>query len=164
MRSPPFGLVAQLPAALPHAPTQPPPKMCPMPRPTQLRSRPPLWRVLLLLGLLTGLLGMHGLSPGGGLHSHEAMRSAHPATAAVSAGVGVSIDQACHDGCGSGHLHHADATCASGAVSGGPVLPALAPDPAFTAVGDDKPCADALASQDGARAPPSLSELQLLRI
>lgn len=141
--------------------------MCPMSSPTQLRSRPPLWRVLLLLGLLTGLLGMHGLSPGGGLHSHEAMRSArsaHAATVAVGAGVGVSIDQACHDGCGSGHLHHADATCASGAVSGGPVLPALAPDPAFTVVGDNAACPDGFASQDGARAPPSLSELQLLRI
>jgi hypothetical protein len=114
--------------------------------------------VLLLLGLLTGLLGMHGLSPGGGLHGHEDMRSAHSATVAVS------VDQACHDGCGSGHLHHADATCASGAVSGGPVLPALAPDPAFTVVRDDEPGPDALASQDGARAPPSLSELQLLRI
>ncbi|MEU0410031.1 DUF6153 family protein [Streptomyces griseorubiginosus] len=128
--------------------------------PPQLRSHPSLWRVLLLLGLLTGLLGMHGLSPGGGLHSHEAMRSAHSTTVAVS----VSVDQACHDGCGSGHLHHADATCASGAVSGGPVLPALAPDPAFTVVPDDEPGPDALASQDGARAPPSLSELQLLRI
>ena len=132
-----------------------------MPSPTQLLSRPPLWRALLLLGLLTGLLGMHGLSPGGGLHGHEAMRSApaKPATAVI-----VSVDQACHDGCGSGHLHHADASCASGAVSGGPVLPALAPDPAFTVVRDDGPCPDALASQDGARAPPSLSELQLLRI
>ncbi|WP_030313471.1 DUF6153 family protein [Streptomyces sp. NRRL B-3229] len=131
-----------------------------MPSPTQLRSRPPLWRALLLLGLLTGLLGMHGLSPGGGLHSHEAMRPAPSATVAA----GVSLDQACHDGCGSGHLHHADATCASGAVSGGPVLPALAPDPAFTVVGSDEPCPDGFASQDGARAPPSLSELQLLRI
>ncbi|WP_020133501.1 DUF6153 family protein [Streptomyces sp. 351MFTsu5.1] len=131
-----------------------------MSSPTQLRSRPPLWRALLLLGLLTGLLGMHGLSPGGGLHSHEAMRSAHAANVAV----GVSLDQACHDGCGSGHLHHADATCASGAVSGGPVLPALAPDPAFTVVGDNEACPDGFASQDGARAPPSLSELQLLRI
>ncbi|MFD5400287.1 DUF6153 family protein [Streptomyces griseorubiginosus] len=127
---------------------------------TQLRARPPLWRALLLLGLLTGLLGMHGLSPGGGLHSHQAMRPAHAATVAA----GVSLDQACHDGCGSGHLHHADPTCASGAVSGGPVLPALAPDPAFTVVGADEPCRDGFASQDGARAPPSLSELQLLRI
>jgi hypothetical protein len=87
-------------------------------------------------------------------------RSAHAATVAVS----VSLDQACHDGCGSGHLHHADASCASGAVSGGPALPALAPDPAFTVVGANEPCPDGFASQDGARAPPSLSELQLLRI
>ncbi|KUM78606.1 DUF6153 family protein [Streptomyces griseorubiginosus] len=134
-----------------------------MPSPKQLRSRPPLWRALLLLGLLTGLLGMHGLAPGGGLHSHEAMRSTRSAHAATVA-ADVSLDQACHDGCGSGHLHHADASCASGAVSGGPVLPALAPDPAFTVVGANEPCPDGFASQDGARAPPSLSELQLLRI
>lgn len=78
--------------------------------------------------------------------------------------VAVSVDASCHDGCGSGHVHHADATCVSGAVSGGPVLPGLAPDPAATVVSDDSLRPEAVTSQDGARAPPSLAELQLLRI
>ncbi|NEA98029.1 DUF6153 family protein [Streptomyces sp. SID13726] len=125
-----------------------------MTRPKQSDARPPRWRALLLLALLVGLLGMHGLAPGGGVHGHERVESAHA----------VTLDEGCHDGCGSGHLHHADSTCASGALSGGPVLPALAPDPALTVVGQDEPCSEVVASQDGARAPPSLSELQLLRI
>ena len=129
-----------------------------MTRPEHLPARPPLWRALLLLGMLVGVLAMHGLAPGGGLHGHEGSGSARVTTVAVSA------DATCHDGCGSGHLHHADATCVSGAVRAGPVAPALAPDPAATAVSDDSLCPEAVTSQDGARAPPSLAELQLLRI
>jgi len=129
-----------------------------MTRPAHLPARPPLWRALLVLGMLVGVLAMHGLAPGGGLQGHEGSNSAHMTAVAVS------VDETCHDGCGSGHFHHADATCASGAVSGGPVLPALAPDPASTAVSDDSLCPEAVMSQDGARAPPSLAELQLLRI
>ncbi|MFG2725390.1 DUF6153 family protein [Streptomyces canus] len=129
-----------------------------MTRSEHLPARPPLWRALLVLGMLVGVLAMHGLAPGGGLQGHEGSSSAHMTTVAVS------VDETCHDGCGSGHLHHADATCASGAVSGGPVLPALAPDPASTVVSDDSLCPEAVTSQDGARAPPSLAELQLLRI
>ncbi|MFI6438364.1 DUF6153 family protein [Streptomyces sp. NPDC050759] len=129
-----------------------------MTRPDHLPARPPLWRALLVLGMLVGVLAMHGLAPGGGPHGHEGSSPAHMTTVAVG------VDATCHDGCGSGHLHHADATCASGAVSGGPVLPALAPDPASTAVSEDSLCPSAVTSQDGARAPPSLAELQLLRI
>ncbi|MDQ1066712.1 DUF6153 family protein [Streptomyces canus] len=129
-----------------------------MTRPEHLPARPPLWRALLVLGMLAGVLAMHGLAPGGGLHGHEGSSSSHMTTVAVS------VDETCHAGCGSGHLHHADATCVSGAVSGGPVLPGLAPDPAATAVSDDSLRPAAVMSQDGARAPPSLAELQLLRI
>ncbi|MCX5252989.1 DUF6153 family protein [Streptomyces canus] len=129
-----------------------------MTRSEHLPARPPLRRALLVLGMLVGVLAMHGLAPGGGLHGHEGSSSAHMTTVAVS------VDATCHDGCGFGHLHHADVTCVSGAVSGGPVLPALAPDPASTAVSDDSLCPEAVMSQDGARAPPSLAELQLLRI
>jgi hypothetical protein len=120
-------------------------------------ARPPLWRALLVLGLLVGVLGMHALAPGGGLGGHEG-GPVHLRTAAVA------IDTVCHDGCGSGHLHHADATCASGAVSGGPALPALGPDPAAGAVGTADLCAQTASALEGARAPPSLAELQLLRI
>ncbi|MFE9623391.1 DUF6153 family protein [Streptomyces sp. NPDC006527] len=115
-------------------------------------------RMLGVLGLLVGLLGMHGLAPGGTVHEHA---SSHLTAAAVT----VAHD-GCGDGghCGGGHLRHADATCASGAVSGAPELPALVPDPSSPLVPARAACADAAADQDGARAPPSLSELQLLRI
>ncbi|MEU9169857.1 DUF6153 family protein [Streptomyces sp. NPDC048420] len=126
--------------------------------PPQLRTRPPSWRALLVLGLLVGLLSMHALAPVGGLHTSGSHSAAHMTT------VTAVVDQACHDGCGSGHLHHADVTCASASVSGGPVLPALAPDPSATAVLPDDLCSQAAVSQDGARAPPSLAQLQLLRI
>ncbi|MGI5458698.1 DUF6153 family protein [Streptomyces sp. CA-249302] len=125
----------------------------------QQRTAPPPsvgWRALLVLGLLAGLLGMHGLAPGGGLMEHSAPRH-------------LSVAVAAHDGCGGGgcgggQVHHADQTCASAAVSGGPTLPALVPDPVAAAVPDDAPCPYAGTAPDGARAPPDLAELQLLRI
>ncbi|WP_416984572.1 DUF6153 family protein [Streptomyces sp. T028] len=120
-----------------------------------------LWRrAVCVLGLLVGLLGMHGLAPGGAQSAHA---EARPMAVVASAEA--------HDGCagdeghcGGGHARHADSTCASAAVSGGPVLPGLAADPAPVAVSDEIPCPYAAAAPDGARAPPSLAELQLLRI
>ncbi|MFF7522415.1 DUF6153 family protein [Streptomyces pseudovenezuelae] len=123
----------------------------------QRTARPPLWRALLLLGLLVGILGMHALAPGGGMAGHEG-GSAHMTTASAV------IDTACHDGCGSGHLHHADATCTSGALSGAPALPALVPDPSGSTPGAVGLRDRRATAQEGARAPPSLAELQLLRI
>jgi hypothetical protein len=128
-----------------------------MTRTEQPTARPPLWRALLLLGLLIGVLGMHALAPVGGTGGHEG-GSAHIAKVAVV------VDTVCHDGCGSGHLHHADATCASGALSGGPALPALLPDPSGSSTGTADLSCQTTAAQEGARAPPSLAELQLLRI
>jgi hypothetical protein len=100
---------------------------------------------------------MHGLAPGGGALEH-----AHPRTMAA----GVEAHDGCPgDGhCGGGHLQHADATCASGAVSGGPVLPALVPDPVPASVRQDTVRTYVATDPDGARGPPSLAELQLLRI
>ncbi|MEU2283815.1 DUF6153 family protein [Streptomyces sp. NPDC013178] len=117
------------------------------------------WRVLLVLGLLAGLLGMHALAPGGSVHEHAAPR--HMAAAEVSA-----HDDCAGDGgdCGGRHLHHADATCAAAAVSNAPVLPALVPDPVAAPVRADAACSSAAEAPDSARAPPSLAELQLLRI
>ncbi|MEU0219645.1 DUF6153 family protein [Streptomyces sp. NPDC006265] len=66
--------------------------------------------------------------------------------------------------CGDGHVQHADATCASGAVAGGPLVPPLVPDPAPVGEGESAVRAYAVVNTEGARAPPSLSELQLLRI
>ena len=128
-----------------------------MTRSEQHSARPPLWRALLLLGLLVGVLGMHALAPGGGMGGHES-GSAHLTTAAVV------VDTVCHDGCGSDHLHHADTTCASGALSGGPALPALEPDPSGSALGPVDLSGRTAPAREGARAPPSLAELQLLRI
>lgn len=130
-------------------------------------ARPPLrrWQALLVLALLAGLLGMHALAPGAAVaddHPHPApMAAASMATVSVSATHG-DCDGAGH--CGTGHVSHADTTCAAAAVSGGPALPALVPDPVADVVRDDSPCPYAGSAPDDARAPPSLAELQLLRI
>ncbi|MET9818720.1 MULTISPECIES: DUF6153 family protein [unclassified Streptomyces] len=122
------------------------------------------WRALCVLGLLVGLLGMHGLAPGGGL---PVQAHAVPVQAAESHGASESHHPQVmpYGHCGDdGHVRHADATCASGAVGGGPVLPLLVADPVPVPVREDVVRARAVAGPDGARAPPSLSELQLLRI
>ena len=102
--------------------------------------------MLLLLGLLAGLFGMHGLGPGGTVASHSAAGHGHARAM-------------------SGHptAMTADATCASGAVGAGPALPALVPDPAGTGVTGDHDRRSPVAVPDGDRAPPSLAELQILR-
>ncbi|MFF7974979.1 DUF6153 family protein [Streptomyces sp. NPDC007905] len=128
----------------------------------QQPQRPPQrrWRALLVLVVLAGLLGMHALAPGGGTGHAEHVRSA-PMGAALTA----SDDCPGGDGhCGGNHLHHADPTCASGAVNAGPQLPALAPGPVTAPVPTGALRACAVGAPDGARAPPSLAELQLLRI
>ncbi len=136
--------------------------------PEQLRrARSPLgrWRALLLLGLLAGLLGMHALGPAdviasGGRSSH------HSAAVPAHAGPEMTGDAfICHgDGSGGGHAQHADGTCASGAIGGGPVLSAPMPDPVDPAPPADRPPGAFAAAPDGGRAPPTLAELQLLRI
>lgn len=145
-----------------------------MPTPAQNRPSPPArrWRALLVLGLLAGLLGMHALGPSGALmpRAHErpaAMATMSAATPAATAATAAVAHGDCHgDGaCGGSHLHHADPTCASPALGGGPSL--SAPPAVPVAV-----CGHALAATrsgpppspaDG-RAPPTLAELQLLRI
>ncbi|MFE9503372.1 DUF6153 family protein [Streptomyces anthocyanicus] len=117
--------------------------------------------VLLVMAVLAGVLGMHGLAPG--------------ATAAVQAGTGHETVMAPADdvphaagGCthtdgGSSHLDHADGTCAAAGVGSAYTPPAL------TGALLDAPAAPAPAgafpgSPHEGRAPPDLSELQLLRI
>ncbi|MFF0087622.1 DUF6153 family protein [Streptomyces canus] len=103
---------------------------------------------------------MHALAPGGlHPHAHERVEPQHM-TAVVS-----TLDGCSGDGnCGGGHLQHADPTCMSGAVPGGPALPALVPDPMALSVHADTVSSYAAGTPDGARAPPSLAQLQLLRI
>ncbi|MFF7366290.1 DUF6153 family protein [Streptomyces tricolor] len=125
------------------------------PRPPRRRHR-----ALLVLALLAGLLGMHGLAPGGGTgHAGHAMAAHHS--------VAVTAPDDCPDGaghCGGHRLHHADPSCASGALDSGPQLPVPGAGPvAFTAPAPCPRPGPATAPQ-GARAPPDLAELQLLRI
>ncbi|MET8167336.1 DUF6153 family protein [Streptomyces sp. NPDC005329] len=130
-------------------------------REQQPPSRPPVrrWRALLVLGLFAGLLAMHALAPGGTVHEHAGPR--HGTAVVVSA----HDDCAGHGGgCGGGHLHHADPTCVAAAVSGAPALPALVPDPVTAPVRAEAARSYMAESPDSARAPPSLAELQLLRI
>ncbi|MET7457545.1 DUF6153 family protein [Streptomyces sp. NPDC005574] len=140
-----------------------------MTSPQQDSARPPAgrWRALLVLGLLAGLLAMHALAPGGTVHEHAGtgnMTAAVPGPTASA--LSLTSADGCHgDGdCGGGHLHHADSTCVSGAVGGGPLLPALVPDPVAAPARADALRSCAATAPDGARAPPSLAELQLLRI
>nr|WP_184599067.1 DUF6153 family protein [Streptomyces violarus] len=121
------------------------------------RSRPAgRLLVLLVMAVLGGVLGMHALAPGGVPDAH-AMVMAHPAD-------GEHASAACsHTGDGPVHLDHADGTCAAAGI-GSPYVP-----PALSAAVVDAPAmlvlaADAHASAESSRAPPDLSELQLLRI
>ncbi|MGP4044696.1 DUF6153 family protein [Streptomyces sp. 2A115] len=155
-------------------------------RTQEARTLPPTWRwrALLVLGLLVGLLGMHGLGPGGAgvmaahhtAHpsSHEqGMSDSHGRGVSDSHGRGVSAvappdESVCHpsdDGHGGGHgTQHADSTCTSGAVAAGYVPPAPVADPVGVTRTDETVDRSAVASPHGGRAPPSLAELQLLRI
>lgn len=116
--------------------------------------------MLSVLAVLIGLLGMHALASGGAAGHAEHARGGH-----LAAVLGAVDDCPGGDGHGGdGRLHHADPTCASGAVNDGPRLPALATAPASAAVPSAAPRPCRVAAPDGARAPPSLAELQLLRI
>ncbi|MFF8870966.1 DUF6153 family protein [Streptomyces massasporeus] len=123
------------------------------------------WHVLCVLGLLVGLLGMHGLAPGGGLPGQGHGEQAHASRVETPRTHEPPTQVMPYGHCGEdGHLQHADVTCASGAVGGGPVLPPLVPDPVPVGEGESAVRAYAVVDSEGARAPPSLSELQLLRI
>ena len=125
------------------------------PRPPRRRHR-----ALLVLALLAGLLGMHALAPGGGMGHAGHPRAAHGEVA-------VTAPDECPGGsghCGGHRLHHADPSCASGALDGGPQLPAPAPGPVTAPAPAPCPRSGPATAPDSARAPPDLAELQLLRI
>ncbi|MFD4558026.1 DUF6153 family protein [Streptomyces sp. NPDC058469] len=120
---------------------------------------------LLVAVLLFGLLGMHGLGPvpmADSAHGHAGMATT------VATGEKASMPDACDHGsgdCGGSHMAHADATCASASVAGAPaVIPVLQPDVAACAEVPDGRTSGTGSGPDGGRAPPSLAELQLLRI
>ncbi|MET7683835.1 DUF6153 family protein [Streptomyces sp. NPDC005423] len=124
--------------------------------------RRPLWRSgLLVAAVLLGLLGMHGLGPVPGADmgpGHGRVTS----TAVVSSAEKASDGGSC--GC-EGGMTHADPLCVSASVAGTPVVvPVLCPDVAAAPDPSGPRAARAGAVPEGGRAPPSLSELQLLRI
>lgn len=136
--------------------------MSPMHSAGQHTQQPPQRRLrtLFVLAVLAGLLGMHALAPGGDTGHAEHARAAHAKVTVITRGD-------CPEGdghCGGHRMHHADPTCASGAVNGSPQLPALAPDPVTVLVPATGLRSCGITAPDGARAPPSLAELQLLRI
>jgi hypothetical protein len=110
----------------------------------------------LVLTLLAGLVGMHGLGPVSVFQPRHEMPMAVPAH-----GDAPTASPGCDHQSGGTHAH-ADATCAAGGVSGGPVLslpvgrlvaPAAVPVPT-----------QSFPATSTSRAPPSLAQLQLLRI
>ncbi|WP_369245011.1 DUF6153 family protein [Streptomyces sp. R41] len=137
-----------------------------MTRPGQL-ARPQLALrscVLLACTLLLGLLGMHGLGPvpaAAGASKHHRMG------ATAQTNVTASMPDECDHGDGgcTGHAAHADPTCASASVAGTPVVvPVLLPDVVTCTEQAQAGTSSFGSGPDGGRAPPSLSELQLLRI
>ncbi|WP_329376808.1 DUF6153 family protein [Streptomyces sp. NBC_01351] len=134
----------------------------------QPSSRRPAGRgfVLLVLAVLAGVLAMHGLGPGPSLARTPAAVGGHVMAAGhhEPAGTVVGAPEGCsHTDGGSGHTHHADATCAATGIGTAyaPPAPAAALEGAPAA---EAPHAVATASAQSGRGPPDLAELQLLRI
>ncbi|GLX17594.1 MULTISPECIES: DUF6153 family protein [Streptomyces] len=123
-------------------------------------------RLLLVLAVLTGIVGMHGLGPGAlpPAAAHAAAHSAaaeHPSADPCDC---VHADGPGHEGPSGGHAQHADPTCAASGTSGAPVLHAPAAAPGGIPAGAEVPHGAVLGARACGRAPPSLSELQLLRV
>ncbi|MCZ4101582.1 hypothetical protein C8250_034710 [Streptomyces sp. So13.3] len=116
--------------------------------------------VLLVFAVITGVLGMHALgSTGPQMPEHRMATTAMHGAATAPSDNCHSLDHGCDGG-----AHHADATCASGAVAGTAAL--AAPDLAEQLLPRLPQIAVPLlyGTADGGRAPPTLAELQLLRI
>jgi hypothetical protein len=122
--------------------------------------------VMLVLAVLLGVVAMHGLAPGTAFAAgHTVSTTAGPAAPAEvhDDSAGCDCAHGDHHNGGGGHVSHADETCAASGTSAAPALPALVPSAVCTAPDADPP-ASAFEATPGVRAPPSLSELQLLRI
>ncbi|MGW7287412.1 DUF6153 family protein [Streptomyces sp. NPDC054847] len=122
--------------------------------------------VMLVLALLLGVVAMHGLAPGTAFADtgtvSTAAAPAAPAEAHDDSAPCDCVHGDPHDG-GGGHVSHADQTCAASGTSAAPALPAPVPSAVCTPPAADPP-ASAFEAAPGVRAPPSLSQLQLLRI
>ncbi|MFI5571362.1 DUF6153 family protein [Streptomyces sp. NPDC051740] len=117
--------------------------------------------VLLVLAVLAGVLGMHGLAPGGVPTAQTA--AGHGMVMAAADGVPHADGGCAHTDGGSGHLDHADGTCAATGTASAYTPPALT-GTVLHAPAALPPTMAATGSPHDGRAPPDLSELQLLRI
>nr|WP_203593784.1 DUF6153 family protein [Streptomyces sp. SID9124] len=118
---------------------------------------------LLVLTVLAGILGMHALPSGPSPATRTGHGRGHMMVMADAEPGSAPAGQCAHTAGGTDHLHHADRTCAAAGV-GSPYSP-----PALSAAFSGSPvatpwCAGVPESALAARAPPDLSELQLLRI
>ncbi|WP_432092786.1 DUF6153 family protein [Streptomyces sp. bgisy100] len=75
-----------------------------------------------------------------------------------------SASEDCHGHGGGSPAHHADPTCAAGSLAGPPALAPPGPDPVSLTHPDEARRSVPERPRHGGRAPPSLAELQLLRI
>ncbi|MFD8644168.1 MULTISPECIES: DUF6153 family protein [Streptomyces] len=119
---------------------------------------------LLVVAVLVGLLGMHAMGPGP--MTAQASGATASVTAVASTFVEADREGHCDHDC-SGHGgsgEHADPTCASAGVAGPVVLPALGPSLVGPVVTADGLVSTQTVAAERGRAPPSLYELQLLRI
>lgn len=116
---------------------------------------------LLVMAVLAGVLGMHGLAPGG--VPAERGGAGHVMATAAADGIAHASGGCAHQDGGSGHLVHADGTCAAAGVGSAYTPPALTGAPSAAPPAPTAAAAFFAAPHDG-RAPPDLSELQLLRI
>ncbi|MFF3910070.1 DUF6153 family protein [Streptomyces sp. NPDC001848] len=126
--------------------------------------------VLLVMVVLAGVLAMHALSPSGTPSAGQHVMVGAPDMAGqhTAAAPAHADDCACRHASNAGHdgtaMDHAGGTCAAGGTAASYVPPALLP--ALMVPGE---CAAAFRGRTVARtadtrAPPDLSELQLLRI
>ncbi|MFF4978690.1 DUF6153 family protein [Streptomyces sp. NPDC001046] len=118
--------------------------------------------VLLVLAVLAGVLGMHGLAPGAAVAAQAG--AGHEVAMASADGVARADGGCSHTDGGSGHLDHADATCAATGTGSPYTPPALTVGMALPTPAATGPVTAPSGSSHDGRAPPDLSELQLLRI
>lgn len=123
--------------------------------------------VLLALAVLAGVIAMHGLGPvtvdasaSGSSHGFSMVRAA-PEDDHRGCGCAHPGEE---DGTAGGHAEHADQLCVASGVSSAPAPPPLALSGVAEASAVRLPVRTPASDPAGGRAPPSLSELQLLRI
>jgi hypothetical protein len=131
-------------------------------RSTRSSSRPAgRLLALLVMTVLAGVLGMHGLAPGTTPTDHS--DAGHRMVTAVADGTPHADGACAHTDGGSRHLDHADGACvAAGTASAYTPPPLVGSAPAASPA--LPPAVAAVRAHHDGRAPPDLSELQLLRI